>query len=155
MILSEPNECAHCRRRGMGQARVFRRRGAKERRPRISRRVADARPLVGALAAVILLLLFTVAISLTLAKGRRPACHCFGQFSNAPVGWFTVGRNLFLATGAAVVGQMRRARRALVERRSLGESPDGGANPLPAQRFHQSATTICGPIRLSTASRAS
>ncbi len=57
----------------------------------------------GALGALLLLLLFIVAISVTLVRGRRPACHCFGQLSAQPVGWTTLVRNGALGLGAGVV----------------------------------------------------
>src|SRR5438128_1972335 len=41
----------------------------------------------GALGALGLLVVFVVGISVSLLRGRRPACHCFGQLHSAPVGW--------------------------------------------------------------------
>jgi uncharacterized membrane protein YphA (DoxX/SURF4 family) len=38
----------------------------------------------GALGALGLLLLFVVGISINLARGRKPDCHCFGQLHSAP-----------------------------------------------------------------------
>jgi Methylamine utilisation protein MauE len=40
----------------------------------------------GALGALALLLLFVVGISMNLARGRKPECHCFGQLHSAPAG---------------------------------------------------------------------
>jgi peroxiredoxin/uncharacterized membrane protein YphA (DoxX/SURF4 family) len=57
----------------------------------------------GAVGALALLLLFLVAISVTLAQGRTPDCHCFGQLSSTPVGWPTFVRNGVLAALAGVV----------------------------------------------------
>jgi thiol-disulfide isomerase/thioredoxin/uncharacterized membrane protein YphA (DoxX/SURF4 family) len=59
-----------------------------------------------AISALGLLLVFTVAVLANLARGRRPDCHCFGQFSSAPVSWRTVLRNgvLMAAAAAIVVG---------------------------------------------------
>jgi thiol-disulfide isomerase/thioredoxin/uncharacterized membrane protein YphA (DoxX/SURF4 family) len=54
----------------------------------------------GALAAAALLLLFTAVIAAALARGRAPACRCFGQLSAAPVGPRTLARNGILAAGA-------------------------------------------------------
>jgi hypothetical protein len=34
-----------------------------------------------------LLVLFIVAIAVTLARGRKPDCHCFGQLHSKPIGW--------------------------------------------------------------------
>jgi peroxiredoxin/uncharacterized membrane protein YphA (DoxX/SURF4 family) len=57
----------------------------------------------GALGALVLLLVFTVAMGYQLAVGRAPECHCFGQISSEPIGRFTLLRNLFLAALAAIV----------------------------------------------------
>lgn len=62
----------------------------------------------GALGALALLLLFVAAIGYSLARGRTPDCHCFGQLHSAPVGWATLARNLILAAIAGfVVGSGR------------------------------------------------
>src|SRR5438067_851297 len=50
----------------------------------------------GALGALGLLGLFTAAIALSLARGRRPDCRCFGQIAAGPIGWRTIARNLVL-----------------------------------------------------------
>src|SRR5215217_4685596 len=55
----------------------------------------------GALGALALLSVFVVGISINLARGRKPDCHCFGQLHSAPAGWKTLARNGALA---AVVG---------------------------------------------------
>src|SRR5439155_13394368 len=49
------------------------------------------------------LLVFIAAIAISLARGRRPDCHCFGQLPSAPVGWTTVARNAALAAVAVFV----------------------------------------------------
>jgi thiol-disulfide isomerase/thioredoxin len=51
----------------------------------------------GALAALVLLLLFIAGIGVNLARGRKPDCHCFGQLHSAPAGWKTLIRNGVLA----------------------------------------------------------
>ena len=51
----------------------------------------------GALAALVLLLLFCVAITWNLSHGRAPDCHCFGQLHSTPASRRTVARNLGLA----------------------------------------------------------
>ncbi|MBV9172935.1 MAG: redoxin domain-containing protein [Chloroflexi bacterium] len=56
-----------------------------------------------AVAAVALLLLFVVGMSVSLLRGRRPSCHCFGQLHSAPVGGPTLVRNLVLAIVAGGV----------------------------------------------------
>ena len=68
----------------------------------------------GALGALVLLSLFVVGISVNLARGRTPECHCFGQLHSAPVGWRTLARNGVLATVAGFV---------------LWEGYGGGAGP--------------------------
>jgi peroxiredoxin/uncharacterized membrane protein YphA (DoxX/SURF4 family) len=57
----------------------------------------------GALGAVILLLAFIAGISVNLARGRRPDCHCFGQLHSEPVGASTLIRNGVLIVGALFV----------------------------------------------------
>ncbi len=57
----------------------------------------------GALAALVLLALFVVGIAANLARGRRPACHCFGQLHSRPAGWPTLARNAVLAAIAGFV----------------------------------------------------
>src|SRR5258708_11205395 len=57
----------------------------------------------GALGALALLVLFITAIGYTLARGRTPDCHCFGQLHSAPAGWATLVRNVILAAVAGFV----------------------------------------------------
>ncbi|HEX2272480.1 MAG TPA: MauE/DoxX family redox-associated membrane protein [Acidimicrobiales bacterium] len=57
----------------------------------------------GGLLALLLLAFFAAAIGVTLSKGRTPDCHCFGQLHSAPVGWWTLARNVVLAAAAAWV----------------------------------------------------
>jgi peroxiredoxin len=57
----------------------------------------------GGLAALVLLAGFSAAISLNVAHGRHPACHCFGRLQSAEVGWPAVARNAVLAAAAAFV----------------------------------------------------
>ncbi len=60
----------------------------------------------GALAGTALLGVFSIAIIVSLARGRAPECRCFGELSAAPIGWKTVARNASLvAIGAVVVFQ--------------------------------------------------
>lgn len=56
-----------------------------------------------ALAALLVLGLFVVAISVNLARGRTHDCHCFGQLYSRPLGWPTLARNLVFALGAGIV----------------------------------------------------
>ena len=57
----------------------------------------------GALGALALLVLFVAGISINLARGRKPDCHCFGQLHSAPVGWSTLLRNGVLAAVAGLI----------------------------------------------------
>jgi peroxiredoxin len=57
----------------------------------------------GALGALALLLLFSAAIAINLARGRKPDCRCFGQLSSSPVGRTTLARNGALAALAGFV----------------------------------------------------
>lgn len=56
-----------------------------------------------AAAALALLLAFSVGIAWSLARGRMPDCHCFGQLYSRPAGPATLARNLALATVAGAV----------------------------------------------------
>lgn len=51
----------------------------------------------GAIAALALLLLFTAAIAVNLARGANPNCNCFGQLSAGPIGAGSLLRNGLLA----------------------------------------------------------
>ncbi len=65
--------------------------------------VPSATATIGAIATLALLVIFILAIGVSLARGRRPECHCFGQIHSAPVGWTTVARNVVLASLAVLV----------------------------------------------------
>ena len=56
-----------------------------------------------AVGALMLIGLFIAGISVNLARGRKPDCHCFGQLHSAPIGRSTLVRNGVLAGLAAVV----------------------------------------------------
>ncbi|NNE68210.1 MAG: TlpA family protein disulfide reductase [Pyrinomonadaceae bacterium] len=56
-----------------------------------------------ALAAVLLLLLFSIATARLVIQGRSPECRCFGQLSSEPVGKSSLIRNgVFLVLAVAV-----------------------------------------------------
>jgi uncharacterized membrane protein YphA (DoxX/SURF4 family) len=57
----------------------------------------------GSLGALALLSVFVVGISINLARGRKPDCHCFGQLHSSPAGWKTLARNGALAAVAGFV----------------------------------------------------
>jgi uncharacterized membrane protein YphA (DoxX/SURF4 family)/peroxiredoxin len=56
-----------------------------------------------AMAALLVLGLFVVAISVNLARGQTHDCHCFGQLYSRPLGWPTLARNLIFAFAAGFV----------------------------------------------------
>jgi uncharacterized membrane protein YphA (DoxX/SURF4 family)/peroxiredoxin len=56
-----------------------------------------------AAAALVLLSVFTAAISYQLARGRRPRCNCFGAMSGEAVGRASLGRNMALIAASVVV----------------------------------------------------
>jgi len=56
---------------------------------------------IGPLAALSLLAVFSLAIAINLARGRRPDCHCFGQ--STPIGPWTLVRNAAIAAPAVIV----------------------------------------------------
>jgi methylamine dehydrogenase accessory protein MauD len=51
----------------------------------------------GGIAALALLLIFLAGIGSSLARGKKPDCHCFGQLYSKPVGAETLVRNGVLA----------------------------------------------------------
>ena len=58
----------------------------------------------GAWAAAALLAAFIAGIGYNLAKGKRPDCHCFGQFHSEPIGRPTLIRNGVLSAIAIYIG---------------------------------------------------
>ena len=56
----------------------------------------------GAVGALCLLAIFSIAIAVSLARGRTPDCHCFGQLHSEPASWKTLVRNGVLAAVAVV-----------------------------------------------------
>src|SRR5215213_1737384 len=57
----------------------------------------------GALAAVVLVVLFIAGIARAMARGEAPDCHCFGQISSSPAGPRTLARNAVLLAPAVFV----------------------------------------------------
>jgi uncharacterized membrane protein YphA (DoxX/SURF4 family) len=57
----------------------------------------------GDLEAFALLGLFMTGVSVALARGRKPECHCFGQLHSALAGWMNLAGNSVLATLAGFV----------------------------------------------------
>ncbi len=58
---------------------------------------------LSALAALVVLGLFVVAISINLVQGKTHECHCFGQIYSRPLGWPTLARNMLFALAAGLV----------------------------------------------------
>jgi peroxiredoxin len=58
---------------------------------------------LAAWAALALLAVFSATVAISLARGRRPDCHCFGQFTASPIGWRTLARNVALAAVAGFI----------------------------------------------------
>jgi peroxiredoxin/uncharacterized membrane protein YphA (DoxX/SURF4 family) len=57
----------------------------------------------GGIGASVLLLAFLVAIAISMARGKHPDCHCFGQLHSEPAGWPTLIRNAVLTLVALFV----------------------------------------------------
>lgn len=57
----------------------------------------------GAMGALVLLAFFSTGIAASLARGRRPDCHCFGQLHSAPAGPGTLARNAVFIVLAGVI----------------------------------------------------
>jgi len=67
----------------------------------------QATAIYGAIGAAALLCAFIGAVSVSLLRGRRPDCHCFGQLHSEPIGWQVLARNgalLFAALFVIVQG---------------------------------------------------
>lgn len=64
----------------------------------------------GACGAAALLGIFIIGIAITLARGRAPDCHCFGQVHSAPIGKKTLIRNAVLGALAGGLVYMGPAR---------------------------------------------
>lgn len=65
--------------------------------------LVDRTTRTSALAALLVLGVFIVAISVNLARGQTHDCHCFGQLYSRPLGWPTLERNLIFAFAAGFV----------------------------------------------------
>lgn len=57
----------------------------------------------GAIAAIVVLTIFIVAIGISIGRGQTPDCHCFGQLYSRPVGWATLLRNVIFAIAASLM----------------------------------------------------
>jgi len=52
----------------------------------------------GAAGALILLVAFTAVMAITLARGKKPECHCFGELYSAPISLSSIARNTILVS---------------------------------------------------------
>ena len=50
-----------------------------------------------------LLVVFTIAIAISILSGNQTVCHCFGETGSTPVGWSSVARNVALAAMAVFI----------------------------------------------------
>lgn len=57
----------------------------------------------GGVGALALLLAFLAVVGISLARGRKPTCRCFGQLHARPIGWPTLARNGVLALVALLI----------------------------------------------------
>src|SRR5262252_9535436 len=57
----------------------------------------------GAIAALMLLVVFAAGIGVNLIRGQKPDCNCFGQLHSRPVSWSVFARNVMLVAVAALV----------------------------------------------------
>ena len=64
--------------------------------------LVDAIAFGSSLAALALLFAFTAAVAVSLGRGKRPACQCFGVISSAPIGAGTLVRNAVLMAVSGV-----------------------------------------------------
>jgi thiol-disulfide isomerase/thioredoxin len=89
----------------------------------------------GALAAAVLLVIFSVAVARSLRAGSTPDCNCFGGLTQAEVGRGTLARNLLLAALSAVV--------ALGSSRNPVSAFHWIAIPAPADRAWIALLVVC------------
>lgn len=93
----------------------------------------------GATSALALMLLFSAAIAINLARGRRPDCRCFGQLRSAPIGQATLIRNAALIGIAAFV--------VWCGREQVGPNAVGWlANLTPAQTVSLFAAVVIAAV---------
>lgn len=66
--------------------------------------IVQIAPIATVIAALAVLVSFTVLIVARLVQGRHPPCACFGAWSAKPLGWGHVVRNLaFIAIGVVAL----------------------------------------------------
>ena len=59
-------------------------------------------PVLAAVTALVVLVLFTALIARRLAQGQHPPCACFGAWSSKPIGRLDLARNAALLALAAL-----------------------------------------------------
>ena len=117
---------------------------------------------VGAAGALGLLVLFTAVIAVSLARGRAPECHCFGQLHSAPASWKTLfatgswarSRSAFWSQPGATPGRLpgmdrtanrdRDRRRCRRRRRGTGARCDRLGSPRPHPCLRESPAPARG-----------
>ena len=105
--------------------------------------LVPALALWGAIGAATLLVVFTLGIAVNLLRGRKPACHCFGQLSSEPVGSGTLVRNVaLLAVAALIVWQ-----RDIAAASGLG-AVTGASSPVVLLALAFVAQTVLGVTAL-------
>ena len=67
--------------------------------------------------ALILLVVFSLAIAVHLVLGHKPRCNCFGERTAGPISWWTLVRNCTLAVMALAVARTRPV--SSIEQKSL------------------------------------
>lgn len=65
--------------------------------------LVEALAIPASAAAVVLLAGLTLLLTSAIHRGRRPPCQCFGSFSQRPIGWRSIVRNVLLAGAATLV----------------------------------------------------
>lgn len=58
---------------------------------------------IGAISALILMVVFSIAIATNLIRGKTPDCNCFGQLQSEPISWTVFARNVVLAFLAVLI----------------------------------------------------
>lgn len=102
----------------------------------------------GAIAATVLLLAISAAISRLIAAGQAPPCHCFGAVHSEPVGRATLLRSLALTVLAVIVAVQGPGSR--IEVGGVGLEPlspllaAAGAVIVTARRSRRGSRTVAG-----------
>lgn len=77
--------------------------------------IPDASARAAAAAAAALTAAFAAGVAATLVRGRRPECNCFGSLHSAPIGPWTLVRNVALVALAATVAAQQAPHLGLLE----------------------------------------